>query len=344
MIFQEDIPLSTLTTMRLGGLARYVVEITTTDDLVAAVTFAQEHNLPWFVLGGGSNVVALGDYHGLIILNRIEGFEKLAEDPDTPDTATYRIGAGQVWEQAVEQLVDLGLSGVEAMGGIPGYAGSTPIQNVGAYGQEIANTLQSLEAYDTSTNSFVTLSAPDCRFAYRDSLFKNPATRHHIITSITLRLSKHPMQPPFYPSLERYLANQGVTDFTDLTPDRIHQAVLTIRDEKLPDPSEIPSAGSFFKNPIMEQPLVQELLSRFPNMPHWDQPNHKVKLAAGWLIEQAGLKGYASHGLQIYPDNALIVTNLSATSGNDLTAFKSEVITKVQEMFGITLQQEPENL
>ena len=338
MEYLEQVALCKLTTMRLGGLARYVVEATTEDDLVTAVGFAKKMGLPWFVLGGGSNVVAQGDFDGLIILNRIKGFEKSGEDDSS---VTYRIGAGETWDRVVERLTDANLSGVEAMSAIPGFAGSTPIQNVGAYGQEIADTLIELDAYDTDSNEFVTLSAVDCGFSYRDSIFKDPRTRHHIISSITLRLSKQSMRPPYYPSLAAYLSENGIVD---PAPGTIRKAVIAIRGDKLPDPEDIPNAGSFFKNPIVDKAIADRLLDRFFDAPHWEMPNDKIKLAAGWLIDKAGLKSYSAHGLQIYPKNALVVTNLCARTADDLERFKSEIIDVIQREFGVTLEQEPENL
>jgi len=338
MNYQENISLSTLTTMRLGGVAKYVVEITTQDDLLKVIAFARQHNLPWFVLGSGSNVVAKGDFNGIIILNRIKGFEKLSEDKNS---VTYKIGAGEVWDSVVERLVVKNLSGVEAMSDIPGCAGSTPIQNVGAYGQEIADVLVDLDAFDTNTDQFVTLNHDDCEFSYRNSIFKNPETRHHIITSITLRLSKELPQPPFYRSLNKYFVESSITDYS---PTNIRAAVIAIRGDKLPDPTEIASAGSFFKNPIVSRETAEKLLSEFPDVPHWSMSNDQEKLAAGWLIEQAGLKSYSAHGMQIYPKNALVVTNISAQSAVDLEKFKSEIIARVQEKFGVILEQEPENL
>ncbi|MCL1846849.1 MAG: UDP-N-acetylmuramate dehydrogenase [Coriobacteriia bacterium] len=338
MEYQEHVPLSTLTTIRLGGLARYVVEVAEKDGLVAAVAFARERRIPWFVLGSGSNVVARGDYAGLIILNRIKGFEKLHEDEIS---VTYRIGAGEIWDAVVERLVDVDLSGVEAMSGIPGYAGSTLVQNVGAYGQEISSALVELEAYDTDSGSFTILAPDDCGFSYRNSVFKDPRTRHHIITTITLRLSKGALEPPFYPSLEQFLNDNAVTDYT---PASIRAAVLAIRSDKLPDPQKIASAGSFFKNPVVDSDLAAGLLERYPNAPHWEMPGSQMKLAAGWLIEQVGLGSYSAHGLQLYPKNALVVTNLNAESAEDLERFKSEIIARVQKGFDITLEQEPEDL
>jgi UDP-N-acetylmuramate dehydrogenase len=324
--------------MRLGGLARYVAEVKTKDDLAAAVAFAREQGLPWFVLGGGSNVVARGDYEGLIILNRIRGFERVAEDVYS---ATYRIGAGEVWDSVVERLVQAGLGGVEAMSAIPGYAGAAPIQNAGAYGQEIADTLVELEALDTDRGEFVFLSAADCGFSYRNSIFKDPVARHHIISSVTLRLGKGLLGPPSYPSLVQYLEDNAIAA---VSPAAVREAVIAIRASKLPDPQDVANAGSFFKNPVVDKALAEQVLARFPDLPCWEMPGGRVKLAAGWLIDQTGLKGHSAYGLQVYPKNALVVVNLYAQTGADLERFTSEVIAAVHEKFGIKLEQEPESL
>lgn len=338
MVVTEHYPLSKLTTMRLGGEARWVIEIASREDLLEALDFAGQRDLPWFILGDGSNVIAGGDYNGVIILNRITGFDKIAEDDSS---ATYRIGAGEIWDSVVERFCALELSGVEAMSAIPGRAGSTPVQNVGAYGQEIADTLIELEAFDTKTGEFFSLGRDDCGFSYRNSIFKNPETRHHIITSITLRLGKSWMKPPFYASLESYLSHHDITEYS---PDAIRKAVTAIRAEKLPPVDQIASAGSFFKNPIVTSNAADSLLASFPDAPHWPMPDNNVKLAAGWLIEQTGLKGFSKYGMSVYPKNALVLTNVSATSVDDLEKFTTEIIAAVQSTFGVTLEQEPENL
>ena len=338
MVVAEQRSLADLTTMRLGGIARWVIEITNSEDLLSALDFAKERDLPWFVLGSGSNVIAKGDYEGIVILNRIAGLEKIDEDDES---ATYKIGAGEIWDSVVEQMCDLSLSGIEAMSAIPGRAGSTPVQNVGAYGQEIADTLISLDSYDTTSNQFATLTHDDCQFSYRDSIFKNPATRHHIITSITLRLRKARLAPPFYPALEAYLHSHNITDYS---PQNIRTAVIAVRADKLPPVDRVASAGSFFKNPIIDKATAEKLLSKFPDAPNWPMSENRVKLAAGWLIDRAGLKGFSKYGMMIYPKNALVITNQSATSSRDLDAFKAEIVDSVQGMFDIVLEQEPENL
>jgi UDP-N-acetylmuramate dehydrogenase len=227
------------------------------------------------------------------------------------------------------------------MSAIPGVAGATPIQNVGAYGQEIADVLVELDAYDTDADKFVVLNHDDCNFSYRNSIFKDVKNRHHIITSVTLRLSKKPPKQPFYPSLQKYLDENNITDYTAAN---IREAVIAIRAQKLPDPREIASAGSFFKNPIVPHDVADRILADFPDAPHWDARGDCVKLAAGWLIDQAGLKSYAAHGFQLFPKNALVVTNLNAKSAEDLEQFKVEIVAGVRRKFGVTLEQEPEKI
>ncbi len=314
---------------------------------------------PFFVLGGGSNVIAKdAGFDGVILLNRIPGFEVLTEDSDG---VTLRIGAGEVWDDVVARTVEMNLSGIEALSAIPGTAGATPVQNVGAYGQEIADTLIELDAIDTATAAAgdaasdapagvafatgagrcVRLSKRACGFAYRSSIFKDPATRHHIITSMTLRLKKESMKPPFYASLQQHLDQVGERD---RSPRTIRQAVIAIRESKLPDPKRVANSGSFFKNPIVPGELAGRLAARYPAIPIYPAGEGHVKLAAGWLIEQAGLKGYASHGFMTSPDNALVIINRSAQSFVELERFAGEIIAEVHRCFGVLLSQEPETL
>ncbi|HET8690324.1 MAG TPA: UDP-N-acetylmuramate dehydrogenase, partial [Candidatus Saccharimonadales bacterium] len=256
-------------------------------------------------------------------------------------STTVKIGAGELWDDMVDRSVDMNLSGIEALSAIPGTAGATPVQNVGAYGQEIADTLVELEALDTDTMEMVALENKDCEFTYRNSVFKNPESRHHIITSITLKLSKTQMKPPFYTSLQNYFEQNDVTDFS---PASVREAVRAIRAVKLPDPAKVANTGSFFKNPIVDHSQAEKLAAAYPDMPQFPVANVGVKLAAGWLIEQAGLKGYQNHGFTTSPDNALVVINQSADKYSDLELFKAEIIQKVRQKFSVQLEQEPETL
>lgn len=331
-----NVSLKDYSTMRLGGMAEALTTITTKDELVEAVTWAEQHQKPHLMLGGGSNVIFSDGYPGLIIINALHGFEVVHEDTNG---ATIRVNAGENWDEVVGRTVSMGLSGIEKLSAIPGTAGATPVQNVGAYGSEIADTLIELEAYDTNKKQFVTLAKADCKFSYRTSIFKSPYNRHYIITSITLRLAKTNPEPPFYATLQTYLDKHNITTYT---PQTIRDAVIAIRAQKLPDPSIIANTGSFFKNPIVDKGILAHIQLSHPDAPHYDMPDGKVKLLAGWLIDSAGLKGYRAHGMRVYEKNALVFVNESAQTYADLEAFKQEIIKKVELAFCVTLQQEPE--
>jgi UDP-N-acetylmuramate dehydrogenase len=339
MDIQTGVPLKEHTTMQLGGPARFMVTVETPEELAAVIERGQKQNLPIFVLGGGSNIIARDyGFAGIIVRNRIPGFETLSDDGTY---VTLKIGAGEEWDSVVARSVEMGLSGIEALSAIPGTTGATPVQNVGAYGQEIANTLQSLEAYDMKEHRFVSLSHADCSFAYRYSIFKSTENRRYIITNITLKLSRIAPKPPFYASLQKYLDDHSITYFT---PQVIRDAVVAIRKEKLPNPALLPNTGSFFKNPIIEEWILNDLKKQYDDIPSYAMADGTFKVPAGWLIEHAELKGYAAHGFKIYEKNALVIINESATSYNDLELFRQEIIDKVRDQFRITLEQEPELL
>lgn len=335
MQIQNDVSLSNYSTMRLGGKARALVAITNKDDLVQAVSWAQDKSLPILVLGSGSNVIFADGYDGLVIVNRINGFELTESDNDIKVT----LGAGENWDKAVERVVELGFSGIEMLSLIPGTAGAMPVQNVGAYGAEIADSLVELEAYDIQNHQFETLNKHDCGFAYRNSIFKDTHDRKYIIVSITLKLSHKLPEPPFYSSLQKYLDQNNIQNYTAQT---IRDAVIAIRQDKLPDPAKIANTGSFFKNPIISADEFEPLAQKFPNIPSWPTKDGQFKIAAGWLLDKAGVKNYRSHGMKVYEKNALVFVNENAKNYADLEAFKTEVVEKVKKTFGITLQQEPE--
>ena len=257
MEVHTNIPLKNYTTMKLGGPARFMVEARTAQEIKTVHDNASSKNLPIFILGGGSNVIARDEgFLGIVIRIRIPGFEIVADDINT---TTIKIGAGESWDNVVKRTVDMRLSGIEAMSMIPGTSGAAPVQNIGAYGQEIADTLTSLEAYDSHTKSFVVLENSACGFAYRDSIFRNEHSGQigrYIITSITLKLSKNQPQPPFYDSLQSYFDQHSIKIFTQ---EIVRDAVISIRKEKLPDPAITPNTGSFFKNAIVENWLLEEI-------------------------------------------------------------------------------------
>jgi UDP-N-acetylmuramate dehydrogenase len=336
MEIHTNIPLKNYTTMRLGGNARFMADAHTPDEIAELSRNATSQNLPVFILGGGSNIIVRDEgFNGIVIRNRIPGFDVIE---DTASTMTIRIGAGENWDEVVKRTVDMNLSGIEAMSAIPGTAGAAPVQNVGAYGQEIADTLLSLEAYDSTTNSFTILQNADCGFSYRHSIFRGEAMGRYIVTAITLRLFKTPTQPPFYKALEDYFTANAITMFT---PQIIRDAVIKIRTDKLPDPNLTPNTGSFFKNAIIEDWQLNELKVTYPDMPSYDMPGGNFKIPTGWLIEQTGLKGKTLHGMRVHDKNALVLINESATSYQDLADARDEISGAVRDQFRITIEQEP---
>ena len=336
MHIQTNIPLKDYSTMRLGGIAEALTTVTTKDELQQALDWAAQRNKPTLMLGGGSNIIFSDGFKGLVIVNALHELTTLSEDDES---AVLRIGAGENWDDIVARTVAQGLSGIEKLSAIPGTAGATPVQNVGAYGAEIADVLTELEAYDTVTKKFATLLNKDCQFSYRSSIFKLPTNRRYIITSITIRLSKHPPEPPFYEALRDYLDKHHVTDYS---PAALRSAVVAIRAQKLPDPHIVANTGSFFKNPLVTRGKLTQLQQDHPDMPFYEMQDGHIKLLAGWLIDQTGLKGYRSHGMKIYEKNALVFINESARNYDDLAAFRQEIIEKVETTFGVTLEQEPE--
>ena len=322
--------------MKLGGPARFMTTATTPEDLAVACRNATKQNIPFFILGGGSNVIARDEgFGGIVIRNRILGFEVIADDTSS---TTIKIGAGENWDETVAKTVDMGLSGIEAMSAIPGTVGAAPVQNVGAYGQEIADTLLSVEAYDSKEDRFVLLQNADCGFAYRHSMFRGDQAGRYAISSITIRLYKATPQPPFYEALQRYLDEHSITLFT---PKVIRDAVTAIRADKLPNPAERPNTGSFFKNAVIDQWQLDDLKKQWPALPAYDLGDKRVKVPTGWLIEQTGLKGQLLHGMRVHDKNALVLINESATSYADLAAARTEIMAKVRDTFRIQIEQEP---
>ncbi len=341
MQLRENVSLSGYSTMRLGGPARYLAEVTTEDQIPELVGWAQQQGLPLVTIGEGSNIVWRDEgYPGLVIVNRLPGRQVVAEDEQS---ATIHLAAGENWDKSVAWAVGQGLSGIEFLSLIPGLVGAAPVQNIGAYGGELSNTLKEVGVYDTQTGSFESIPAAGCAFAYRTSRFKTTDKGRFIICSVTLRLTKQNPQPPFYESLARYLVEHHVSDFT---PKTIRNAVIAVRRAKLPDPAKNPTNGSFFLNPIITSAKYKQLQKKFPEIKGWPLADGRVKLAAAWLVERAGFKGRhdKATGMMVWPTQAITLVNEHAKSTADLLAFKQKIVAKVEKMFGITLEQEPELL
>jgi UDP-N-acetylmuramate dehydrogenase len=336
----RNVPLDQYSTMRLGGQAAYAVGVHTPQELAAAYQWASDNQLPMLVIGSGSNIVwRQSGFQGLLAVNLIKGFETRQEGEVTFVT----IGAGENWDQIVARCVADGLSGIESLSLIPGTAGATPVQNVGAYGQEIANVLVHVQAYDTITGDFVTIPAADCAFGYRTSRFKAGDRGRYFITAITLRLTKTNPQPPFYNALQKYLDEHNITSYT---PQTIRQAVIAIRSSKLPDPNQVANNGSFFANPIIDETVYQHIAAKHTEVPHWPATDGRVKLSAAWLVDQAGFKDFhdSETGMATWAKQPLVLVNEHASTSDDLLLFKKKIVDAVHQQFNIVLEQEPELL
>lgn len=335
---QENIPLKDYTTMKIGGPARYLATAHTREELVQLV--AQAGETPLLVLGQGSNVIVSDQgFAGLVILNRITGFEIYDQDPSA---TKIKVGAGENWDSVVQRATENGLSGIECLSAIPGYCGAAPVQNIGAYGQEIADTLIELEAYDLKNKQFVTFSNADCDFTYRKSIFNSGSEKgRYIITSLSLQLEKTIMQPPFYSSLQQYLDTHQITDYS---PYNLRGAVIAIRAVKLPDPKTTPNTGSFFKNPIIENWQAEQLRSEYPDVKIFPMGDNLSKIAAGWLVENSGVKGLEMDGFKLFETNALVITNQGTGTYQGLVHIRENIISAVRDKFRIKLEQEPEEV
>lgn len=299
-----------------------------------AVLLENQGKLPLFILGGGSNVLFTKPLDALVLKNELKGFEHLNE---TEDTIDIRVGAGEEWHAFVRYCVEKGWGGVENLSLIPGSVGASPMQNIGAYGAEIKDCFVELTAFHIEKRELQSFSAQDCAFGYRESVFKRALKGQYIIASVTYRLQKHPKFNTAYGAIQTELDAMKVTE---LSVSAISQAVMNIRNSKLPNPKELGNAGSFFKNPVVDSAVVDVLKERFPEVPNYPQPDGSVKLAAGWLIEQAGWKGKRIGNCGVHARQALVLVNYGGATGNEIYALSQAVLDDVQQQFGVLLERE----
>ena len=372
MKVNENILISSLTTMRLGGPARFVLEVETPEEVADAYGFAEQYHLPTFVLGYGANTIGHDEgFNGVIIINRMkgisietpisapeeksdlasgqsslsEGHKTWASAPERPEERELdhspiklKIMGGEYWDDVVEYACNKGLTGIEALSKIPGLAGAAPVQNIGAYGQEIADTLVEIDVYDTLDRTYKTLSRADLNFSYRKSILNTTSKNRYFVISITLELKPGEMPRPLYNSIEQYIATFNITDYSPMS---IRNIVSTIRANKLPDPLVQASAGSFFKNIYLDESAADAAEAKGYPVYRGKDGN---KINSGWLIEQAGLKGKLIHGFRVSDKAALVLINESAKSYQDLANARNEIIGKVYDKYGFWLEQEPVEL
>ena len=339
-LIQENVPLGPLTTFRIGGPARYFIEATSEKTLLDAVHFAKTKKLPMFVLGGGSNLlIAEAGFPGLVIKVGVAGVKW----EQNHDRTIAHAGAGEEWDRLVARCIERNLAGIECLSGIPGSVGGTPVQNVGAYGQEVSEVLSTVRAYDRQTDSIVELSRDDCQFTYRTSVFNTTAKDRYIVLRVSYSLLNGGPPSIRYADLQREFEGASATP----TLSQVRDVVRRIRARKamllVEGDSDCRSAGSFFKNPIVSETQFAELQRRAgPSIPRYPAPPTTVKTAAAWLIEHAGFsKGYSVGPAGLSTKHTLALVNRGGAKAEDVLCLAREIRSRVHDKFGIKLIPEP---
>ncbi|HEY1042675.1 MAG TPA: UDP-N-acetylmuramate dehydrogenase [Telluria sp.] len=332
-LIQHSFSLRPFNTFGIDASARHYLRVTGEAGLAAALADPGLAALPHLVLGGGSNIVLTRDFEGLVLHMCALGREVAG----STDEVTYvRAAAGENWHGFVQWTLEQGLGGLENLSLIPGTVGAAPIQNIGAYGTEIKDVFHSLTAYDTARGELRTLTGAECRFGYRDSIFKHAQGAGLIVLDVTFALPRRWTANLGYAELARELEGVQAPD-----PRRVSEAVIAIRSRKLPDPAVIGNAGSFFKNPVVPQAQCAALLERFPALVHHAQADGSEKLAAGWLIDQCGWKGKSLGNAGVYEKQALVLVNRGGATGADVVALARAIQADVQARYGVALEPEP---
>ena len=333
-MLEANVSLLPYNTFGLDVRARLFARFASVAELRALLALPAVQPAEKLVLGGGSNLLFTKDFDGVVLKNEIRGLE-VAEQTD--ETALVRAGAGESWHGLVEFALEQELSGIENLSLIPGTVGAAPLQNIGAYGVELQDTFEFLEALEVSTGALRTFSRADCGFGYRESVFKGPLKNQFIVTSVTFRLHRQARPNVSYGALTTTLQDMGIE--ADPTPRQVSAAVVRIRRSKLPDPAEIGNAGSFFKNPELSQHKYDALHAAYPDLPGYPVPGG-VKVPAAWLIERCGWKGHRRGPHGVHDRQALVLVNHGGAQGADIQALAQEIIVSVREKFGVELHPE----
>lgn len=329
--YYENIDITDRNSFHVRQIAKRLVEFDSAEELPEL--FAKYGSESWYVLSGGNNIIFTQDIEPLLITPCDRSINIISEN-DT--TVRVKVGAGVEWDDLVAWSVERGLWGIENLSLIPGKAGAAPVQNIGAYGVEAKDAIRSVDMYFVEGGNFVTLAAEHCDFGYRESVFKHSLKGRVIITAIEIELSKVANPRLGYGDVIREVEARGGATLAN-----IRDAICSIRRSKLPDTAVLGNAGSFFKNPIVESEVAEKLLAEYPDMPHYPAAEEgKVKLAAGWLIDKAGMKGYKDGNVGVHERQALVLVNLGGATGGEVIAFAHKVVAKVEEKFGIEISPE----
>ncbi|MFM9943782.1 MAG: UDP-N-acetylmuramate dehydrogenase [Bacteroidia bacterium] len=321
-------------TFGISALASQFIEINSVSQLQ---NLTQEKNIsekPFLILGSGSNILLTKNYEGLILKNNLKGIEVIKENENH---VWVKAAGGEIWHNLVTYCVNKGWGGIENLSLIPGTVGAAPMQNIGAYGVEIKETFEYMEAVNMKTGSIETFNIEQCRFGYRESIFKHEAKGKYFIVSITLRLNKKPVLNTSYGDIETLLKEWNIANPTIVD---VSKAVIAIRQSKLPDPALIGNAGSFFKNPVIENSQFEILKEKYPEIKSFPAQEGNVKIPAAWLIEQAGLKGKRFGNIGVHEKQALVLVNYGGGTGKELIDLAYKIIDSVKEKFGVTLTPE----
>lgn len=330
----SNVDLKPYNTLNVAARARYFASVKSESQLKMILRHPKTENFKTLVLGGGSNVLFVDDFDGLVLHIEIEGREVLRE---TEEHIWLRIGAGENWHQTVRYCVEKGWGGIENLSLIPGTVGAAPIQNIGAYGVELQEVFESLQAIDIEGREVRTYEKEHCEFGYRDSIFKGELKGVVIVTNVVLRLSKNPELNTSYGAIQseikkRDIINPTIRDISDI--------VIDIRNSKLPNPGSLGNAGSFFKNPVVDDRVYKQIKEEYPEAPGYDMGDGKTKVPAGWLIEEAGWKGKVVGNTGTYKQQALVIVNHGGATGREILNLAESIKESVKDKFGIALVPE----
>lgn len=330
----ENYSLKKLNTFGIEVFSKYFTLFRTVDEAREIISNPKYKSLPRLILGGGSNILFCNNFDGIVIKNNLKGIEITGEDENH---FYVKAQAGENWHEFVSYCVQNNYAGIENLSLIPGNVGASPMQNIGAYGVEIKDVFYQLEALHIETGETHTFSNQECKFGYRESIFKNEVKGQYIITSVTYRLNKKAQFNTSYGAIEQELVKMNIAE---LSIAAVSKAVCNIRSSKLPNPAEIGNAGSFFKNPVIENTHFEKLKVEFPSIPSYPQPNGTVKIAAGWLIEQCNWKGQRLGDAGVHKNQALVLVNYGNANGSEIYDLSSKILESVKNKFGIELERE----
>lgn len=332
MEVRESFSLKKFNTFDIEVACKYFVECERDEELLEFVRSYELNPEEVLILGGGSNFLFTEDFDGVVFYPTMQGCEVVGEDGDD---VYVRVGSGVVWDDFVAWAVEHGYGGVENLSLVPGHVGATPVQNIGAYGMEVGESIVSVEAVDIVKGEKVTIDAVTCRFSYRDSIFKHEWKNRFVVTYVTFRLSKRPVFRLHYGSVHDEVIRLG-----EISLKTIRQAIIRIREAKLPDVKVLPNAGSFFKNPLVERAFADSLIEKYPSLPVYPVDEDHVKLAAGWLIEFAGWKGKVIGHAGVHEKQALVLVNTGGATGIEIAHLANEIKKSVFLQFGVWLEAE----